>query len=144
MKELTETAFNEWTICHDMSSNNLSATSFPRVPSINIRKLCTVHLPPWTELYSSFKNMDNNSCIQCFSKVIQDDLWIDMICCYVLTPCFCIETFVRCTNMLSSSFKLALYLTVQNRQKPGRNLQWNTQLLSISGHIYVILKKNRL
>ena len=41
----------------------------------------------------------------------------------VLTPCFWIDTFVRWTNMLSSSLTSALYLTVQNRQKPSLYLR---------------------
>ena len=40
-----------------------------------------------------------------------------------LTPCFCMETLVRCRNMLSSSVTLLLYLTVQNRQNPRRYLR---------------------
>lgn len=46
--------------------------------------------------------------------------------CTSLTPCFCTETLVRCTNMLSSSLILALYLTVQNRQNPSRYL-WSSK-----------------
>ena len=38
---------------------------------------------------------------------------------YLLTPCFCIDTLVRCTNMLSSSLTLELYFTVQNLQNPS-------------------------
>ena len=33
------------------------------------------------------------------------------------------ETFVRCTNMLSSSLTSALYLTVQKRQNPSLYLK---------------------
>jgi hypothetical protein len=42
----------------------------------------------------------------------------------VPTPCFCIETLVRCTNILSSSFILALYFTVQNLANPSLYLQY--------------------
>ena len=38
---------------------------------------------------------------------------------HVCTPCFWMETLVRCTNMLSNSLRLAVYWTVQNRQKPS-------------------------
>ena len=36
-----------------------------------------------------------------------------------LTPCFWMATFVRWTNMLSSSLVLGVYFTVQNLQKPS-------------------------
>ena len=51
---LTETAFRECTVSQAISSKSLSAISFPRVPSRKMRRLCTVHLPPCTALYSSY------------------------------------------------------------------------------------------
>lgn len=46
------------------------------------------------------------------------------------TPCFCMETLVRCTNMLSSSLTLALYFTVQKRQNPSRYLKIFNYMIS--------------
>lgn len=37
----------------------------------------------------------------------------------IRTPCFCTDTFVRCTYILSSSCTLVSYLTVQKRQNPS-------------------------
>lgn len=41
----------------------------------------------------------------------------------LLTPYFWIATFVRWTNILSSSLRLALYWTVQNLQNPSLYLK---------------------
>lgn len=51
------------------------------------------------------------------------------------TPCFWMETLVRCTNMLSSSLILALYFTVQNLANPKRNLKIYTTLECIFGNV---------
>ena len=61
-----------------------------------------------------------------------------------LTPCFWIETFVRCTNMLSSSFTLALYLTVQKRQNPRRYLRDVAIQTSRSNALYYVVLHQKL
>lgn len=53
------------------------------------------------------------------------------------TPCFWMETLVRCTNMLSSSLTLALYLTVQKRQNPSLYLM-------AKSHLYFLQAKGNL
>ena len=99
-----------------MFANSFSVTAFPRVLSKYNLKLWTLNLPPCLLLYSSC-----NRFIYFLSKfVISIDpsffLWKNP-----LTPCFCTDTFVRWTYILSNSWILVSYLTVQNRQNPSLN-----------------------
>lgn len=98
-----------------MFANSFSVTVLPRVLSKYNLKLCTLNLPPCLLLYSSCnRNIESFYLFIFFLFFFQETK-------NLLTPCFCTDTFVRWTYILSNSWILVSYLTVQNRQNPNLN-----------------------